>query len=125
MAVLLLPGILLGKLAQQLNSAPMVQTGTQVLLLAGVVVWIAWRFMEKRQERSDEALAANDHPALPANTEDFPGSAKRSISELTALCGEDKVLAEKLVLQEMQVDPELTYSKALDLAIRRRIVTLA
>lgn len=120
MAVLFFPGIIFGKLLSQIEAPQLYQNLTQILLLAGVAVYLAWDWI-KRKLTDDSA--ESDEPTDGAPTLADAKSPKRTLGDLVTLCGGDEPSAKSLVIQEMQVDPELTYAQALDRAIRRKTIT--
>lgn len=117
MLVCFMPGIILGKLATSLGASKGITLACSVLLLFGLVIYAGWSLIRKKFDAVN-----NDKPGDSESTAaDEGASSSEKLTEIIALCGGNEQLANNLILVECKLNPDLSYSAALDIA-RRRIL---
>lgn len=117
MLVCFMPGIILGKLAASLGASQGVTMASTLLLVFGLVVYAAWNIIRNKFDAiKDDNATGNESMTESINVSE---SVSDKMSELVALCGGNEQLANNLILVECKLNPDLTYSAAMDIAHRR------
>lgn len=125
------PGLIVGKLANQIGSTGL-SVASGVLLAAGMGVYLAWPMVRAKMAARDEAEAEADaeaqlvherEVARPLERHPAPvtgASQAAAMASLVKLCDGHADRALQLVNDELGVDPNQSYASALERALRRQ-----
>lgn len=116
MLVCFMPGIILGKLAASLGASKNVSLVGTLLLAFGLMIYAGWNIIRKKFNAINDAKSTGSE-STETISEDV--SANDKMTEIVALCGGNEQLANNLILIECKLNPNLSYSAAMDIAHRR------
>lgn len=121
MLVCFMPGIILGKLAASFGASQGVTLVSTLLLVFGLVVYAAWNIIRNKFDAiKDDKATGSESMTESINVNE---SVSDKMSELVALCGGNEQFANNLILVECKLNPDLTYSAAMDIAHRRILLS--
>lgn len=129
LVVLVGPGVLLHKVMLTIDAPPVFRAAANVLLIAGIFAFVSWRFITKKvgasldpANRDDAEIHEEELVDEPAPF--IPGILHANLmNELVLMCGGQADAALELVKQEIEVNPNINYLAAVELAHRRKDVT--
>lgn len=131
MLVCFTPGLVLGKLVSPFG-VPLLTTAANVVLAAGFGIYFIWPRLRPHQDTDEldmEGIELVEQP-VAAHPPAAPGRASGAVSkmggeyssmmkELIELCGGITDKAFELINTELAIDSSLTYTEALERALRR------
>jgi hypothetical protein len=121
--LLVAPGIGLGKLADYPGMPLALKSISSIVLAAGIIGFFSWEVIKRKMNPNQEIA-----PERAANREAPSGQHLGPIHvtlmrELVAMCSDDAKQALEYVANEIEVQPNLGYGTAIELAHRRRSVS--
>lgn len=133
MLVLLLPGLVLGKLAGQFPGAILGVAGT-VSLVVGMAAFLLWPRLrslllgraEIGEEADDDVLLEGQQGTEPAGVEPLAGKeTAKLMAELLELFGGSGAQMIDAIQMELDVNSRLSYAEAVEMAHRRKQIQSA
>jgi hypothetical protein len=119
-SVCLVPGLVVSKLAGQLDAPEGVRLAGTVLLVLGAIVWLAWDRLRAMGNGEEVEVAEEVVLAPESHRGTMVGTPETTIADLLDAYGGDGHAALRAIQMEIAVSPDIGAVTAVDRATRRR-----
>jgi hypothetical protein len=119
-SVCLVPGLVVSKLAGQLDAPEGVRLTGTVLLVLGAIVWLAWDKLRAMRNGEDDEVIEEVVLAPESHGNTLLGRPETTVADLLAAYEGDGDAALRAIQMEIAVSPDIAAATAVDRAARRK-----